>query len=379
MMFMVWATRGAKHAAVVAGAAALIASANGQPSASTGAIRFFGTGPGSVGQQDRVRIPIDDNIADAPDASQPCDVGAGSFTIDFWIRGELADNTSIAPGSGDIEFFDNRWIEGNIIVDRDIWGGSSRDWGISIAGGRIRFGTGRGVDTSPDSEHTIEGSTNVLTGEWRHIAVVRNAAVGSKAIYVDGVLDFQCPGGRSQDDISYPNLGDPTPVTEWGPYIVLGAEKHDAGAEFPSYSGYLDEFRVWSLALSAADIEAARSRIVPAGSARAEGLVGSFRFEESTGTAVLDSSGSGQAAGLLIANQPGNGQRVFASTDPRNTAPIQSWCAADFNTDAQLGVQDIFDYLAAYFSSLPRADFNLSGAVTVQDMFDFLTSYFAGC
>jgi hypothetical protein len=42
-------------------------------------------------------------------------------------------------------------------------------------------------------------------------------------------------------------------------------------------------------------------------------------------------------------------------------------------------VQDIFDFLAAYFGHDPRADFNQSGAITVQDIFDFLGAYFAGC
>jgi hypothetical protein len=42
-------------------------------------------------------------------------------------------------------------------------------------------------------------------------------------------------------------------------------------------------------------------------------------------------------------------------------------------------VQDIFDFLAAYFSNGPGADFNGSGAVSVQDIFDFLAAYFAGC
>jgi hypothetical protein len=42
-------------------------------------------------------------------------------------------------------------------------------------------------------------------------------------------------------------------------------------------------------------------------------------------------------------------------------------------------VQDIFDFLAAYFSSAPAADFNRVGGITVQDIFDFLTAYFTAC
>jgi hypothetical protein len=54
-------------------------------------------------------------------------------------------------------------------------------------------------------------------------------------------------------------------------------------------------------------------------------------------------------------------------------------CRADFNYSQTLSVQDIFDFLAAYFTLDPRADINGVGGVTVQDIFDFLGLYFTGC
>jgi hypothetical protein len=54
-------------------------------------------------------------------------------------------------------------------------------------------------------------------------------------------------------------------------------------------------------------------------------------------------------------------------------------CIGDFNCSGTLSVQDIFDFLAAYFSGQPASDVNGSGALTVQDIFDFLAGYFAGC
>jgi hypothetical protein len=54
-------------------------------------------------------------------------------------------------------------------------------------------------------------------------------------------------------------------------------------------------------------------------------------------------------------------------------------CFADFNGDGAVSVQDIFDFLAAYFSNDSLADFNHSGSVTVQDIFDYLAAYFEGC
>jgi hypothetical protein len=54
-------------------------------------------------------------------------------------------------------------------------------------------------------------------------------------------------------------------------------------------------------------------------------------------------------------------------------------CPADFNNSGGVSVQDIFDFLTAWFANSPLADFNNSGAATVQDIFDFLTAWFAGC
>lgn len=54
-------------------------------------------------------------------------------------------------------------------------------------------------------------------------------------------------------------------------------------------------------------------------------------------------------------------------------------CGADFNDDGIVTVQDIFEFLAAYFQNTPSADFNASGEITVQDVFDYLTAYFAAC
>lgn len=58
---------------------------------------------------------------------------------------------------------------------------------------------------------------------------------------------------------------------------------------------------------------------------------------------------------------------------------VVSACQADFNCSGAVTVQDIFDFLTAWFASDPRADVNASGSITVQDVFDFLSAWFAGC
>ena len=79
-----------------------------------------------------------------------------------------------------------------------------------------------------------------------------------------------------------------------------------------------------------------------------------------------------------------NGDLIVAGTTTVNGAPSPLFarlkcCPADFNGSGVLNVQDIFDFLSAWFASNPNADFNHTGGIGVQDIFDFLAAWFAGC
>lgn len=54
-------------------------------------------------------------------------------------------------------------------------------------------------------------------------------------------------------------------------------------------------------------------------------------------------------------------------------------CRGDIDCSGQATVQDLFTFLAAWFSGGPAADFNALAGVTPQDLFDFLAAWFAGC
>jgi hypothetical protein len=66
----------------------------------------------------------------------------------------------------------------------------------------------------------------------------------------------------------------------------------------------------------------------------------------------------------------GGSALIVATVDP---------CPGDANGDGDVGVQDIFEFLIAWFAQQPRADINGIDGVTVQDIFDFLASWFGGC
>jgi hypothetical protein len=160
------------------------------------------------------------------------------------------------------------------------------------------------------------------------VAVVRDASTGTKHVFVDGALDFSSSSGISFTDLSYPDEGIPvTPescgpgqLTPYGWFLVVAAEKHDAGARYPSFDGFVDELRLWSVARTAGDIATTFDRLVDPAT---PGLVGLYRFEEGTGTLVADTSRAGSPAGDLRAGVPGNGEWVAWTDDPTNTAPVE--------------------------------------------------------
>src|SRR3990170_2696785 len=66
-------------------------------------------------------------------------------------------------------------------------------------------------------------------------------STGAVELYVDGALDAS--GTYTTGDLSYPDGYDPGQGQN-NPYLVLGAEKHDAGAQYPSYDGKMEELRI---------------------------------------------------------------------------------------------------------------------------------------
>ena len=87
----------------------------------------------------------------------------------------------------------------------------------------------------------------------------------------------------------------------------------------------------------------------------------SYTFDRATGGVQISifalSPGAGVQTTVLI--------RTLAGPSP------------DWNSSGAVTVQDIFDFLAAWFGG--SGDFNGTGGTTVQDIFDFLSAWFGGC
>lgn len=196
------------------------------------ALRFYGHGVSNI---DRVKIKID-----AP--AVPVDVGA-DFTLEFWMKASASDNTTGSCVSGG-----DGWINGHILFDRDVYfAGDYGDYGISLGSdGRLAFGVDR---LGTGNTICSSAGTNVADGTWHHIAVTHSSSTGQLRIFIDGVQ--RATGTGPTGDVSYRD-GRATSYTN-DPYLVIGAEKHDAGSAYPSYNGLIDEVRLSNMIRYATD------------------------------------------------------------------------------------------------------------------------------
>jgi hypothetical protein len=184
-------------------------------------LRFHGNPSAEV---DRIKVPIDPQVA--------ADLG-GDLTIEFWLKTEPGANPATSCQAGS-----DGWTYGNVILDRDVFGnGDYGEYGVSLSGGRIAFGVGRG-----GKQQTICGLIDVADGRWHHVALTRRFADGVMRIYVDGTESAQGVGPAG--DISYRD-GRPTGLST-DPFLLIGAAKSDEGLGTHGYSGALDELRLSS-------------------------------------------------------------------------------------------------------------------------------------
>jgi Concanavalin A-like lectin/glucanases superfamily len=174
------------------------------------------------GNQQRMTIPI---------TNSSINIGAGNFTIEFWMKPILV--TASAGCSNGIDVFTN----GGLLIDRDQWGsGNNGDFGISIMSDRrLAFSIHNG------STGTSVCSTPLSLNTWYYIAAVK--AGNTIAIYVNGILS-QSRTFTGNTDLSYnfSHSYDPAcPNPCQDATFVIGAEKHSVGY---NYNGLLDELRI---------------------------------------------------------------------------------------------------------------------------------------
>lgn len=254
------------------------------------ALQFNGSG---IQDGDRIKIPVKNTVAN---------IGATDITLEFWINATTSNNKSSSCTEGE-----DRWINGNIIIDRDIFNTPSfGDFGISLYGGRIAFGVHNG-----STGMSICSTTSVADGQWHHVAVTRRLSDGMMSIFIDGVASrtFDGPNGN----ISYNNSR--TGAFTNDPFLVIGAEKHDYDpSTYPSYTGSFDEFRVSNTIRYTSNFTRPGAPFIADNS-----TVGLYHFDETgTPTSILDTTGNVNGQVKYYNNFP----KFIVSTIPATNLPL---------------------------------------------------------
>jgi len=179
-------------------------------------------------------------------------------------------------GSGHQEMTVETWLKTTDGTDQII---SSFDrnqfWRFEINGSGA--GTGQvGFDLMTSSgQLDFGGTTRVDDGNWHHVAAVFDN--GTVSIYIDGVLDATTTTGAT--------FG--SNATRYG-FIGTGSEASTYnGTTGPSsyFNGEMDEFRIWNVARTQAEI---RSNMCTHVSGGTTGLEVYYKFDETAGTKIYD-------------------------------------------------------------------------------------------
>lgn len=143
----------------------------------------------------------------------------GAFTIEFWMR-----TTQVGPTG-------TQWYNGVGISDSEV-SGTANDYGVTLLGNKIAFGTG-----NPDV--TITSTTSVNSGNWVHVAAMFTSNPNGKMwLYINGVLEaFQDPGVSNNTRNTNAN-------------IAIGSIQTNQRY----FNGDIDEFRLWNYTLSQCEI-----------------------------------------------------------------------------------------------------------------------------
>ena len=185
--------------------------------------------------------------------------GSASFSISLWLK-------STQSGAGDRGF---GWLVDHRRNNDGMYAGHSIGDASGVIAARISDAGGNDVQ--------ISSTRNVNDGKWHHIVYVVDRYTQQIRLYIDNTLE-------SSDQISSVGTIE-TPVD-----LNLGGTAVP-NTEMNFYDGALDQVRIYSGALTSAEILHLYEEFVPQESTT--GLMGHWKFDEGAGSSSADSSGNG--------------------------------------------------------------------------------------
>jgi cysteine-rich repeat protein len=204
-------------------------------------------------------------------------LGLSTFTIETWLRRDGA-GASASTGTGAVTAIPL------VTKGRGEADGDNRDmnWflGLRASDGVLIADFEEGAaGSSPGLNHPVVGTTPVPSGVWSHAAVTYDGSTWR--LYLNGVLETTLA-------VNQPTRSDSIQ------HAALATALTSTGAASGAFDGELDEVRVWSVARSGAQIQAAINQVITTDPT----LVAHWGLDEGSGTTIGDTSGTAQVGTL---------------------------------------------------------------------------------
>lgn len=171
---------------------------------------------------------------------------AKSFTISFWYKrdGQTKNNTGTNGPEYPVSFksSNGHWSGANMFV---IIEGNNAACAVKVM---------IADKNMADNWFTWEGGNTIpglLNNNWRHMALVYNAATSGMTLYIDGVANSNVRVWGTHGDINI----DDTKISEMRIGAGPGTNYSSDDWLSSSWKGELDQFRMYDVALTASEIQ----------------------------------------------------------------------------------------------------------------------------
>ena len=191
-------------------------------------------------------------------------------------------------------------------------------YGANATGQKYRFWVnGAGQIRVEINGAYIVGTTAVNDGQWHHVAMVQSgSAINSISLYVDGVIE------------SISSISNATINTAGSSPVQITKGVHNT-----YWKGNIAEVRMWSSALSGAQLQAWMHRRVDATHPAAASLELYYPMNEGSGSTLTDASGNGRHA-VVVNDAWWNhqyGEAHFKGFAPSHRRPVVSFFQGTYN------------------------------------------------